>query len=385
MKKILVITLTVLAIMSFKGIDLVGNEFKIVGTVSSDFNGQKVFLAKSINEDVMSKLDSTIVKNGKFTFNGVADKPEQRLIYFEEKLMDGQIAIYTEKGNITVNVNAEDIPKSVIGGTLNNNALAKLNVMLIEVGKKEEAFKNEHMDNFSKAKSEGDTETQNKIIKEYSKLTKENNKNYIAFIEENPNSLICAELFPVILKDQDVKAKDLKPIYDKMGPAPKATEMGQKVETYLNQMLANEKAMEATEVGKTAPDFSAATPNGKTLSLKQAKGKVTIIDFWASWCGPCRKENPNVVAMYNKLHDKGLNIIGVSLDKDDAKWKAAIEKDNLTWQHISNLQGWDEPIAVQYGVTSIPATVILDKNGVIVARNLRGEELKAKIEELLAE
>lgn len=385
MKKILVITLTVLAIMSFKGIDLVGNEFKIVGTVSSDFNGQKVFLAKSINEDVMSKLDSTIVKNGKFTFNGVADKPEQRLIYFEEKLMDGQIAIYTEKGNITVNVNAEDIPKSVVGGTLNNNALAKLNVMLIEVGEKEEAFKNEHMDNFSKAKSEGDTETQNRIIKEYSKLTKENNKNYIAFIEENPNSLICAELFPVILKDQDVKAKDLKPIYDKMGPAPKATEMGQKVETYLNQMLANEKAMEATEVGKTAPDFSAATPNGKTLSLNQAKGKVTIIDFWASWCGPCRKENPNVVAMYNELHDKGLNIIGVSLDKDDAKWKGAIEKDNLTWQHISNLQGWDEPIAVQYGVTSIPATVILDKNGVIVARNLRGEELKAKVKELLAE
>lgn len=385
MKKILVITLTVLAIMSFKGIDLVGNEFKIVGTVSTDFNGQKVFLAKTINEDVMSKLDSTIVKNGKFTFNGVADKPEQRLIYFEEKLMDGQIAIYTEKGNITVNVNAEDIPKSVVGGTLNNNALAKLNVMLIEVGKKEEAFKNEHMDNFSRAKSEGDTETQNRIIQEYSKLTKENNKNYIAFIEENPNSLICAELFPVILKDQDVKAKDLKPIYDKMGPAPKATEMGQKVETYLNQMLANEKAMEATEVGKTAPDFSAATPNGKTLSLNQAKGKVTIIDFWASWCGPCRKENPNVVAMYNELHDKGLNIIGVSLDKDDAKWKGAIEKDNLTWQHISNLQGWDEPIAVQYGVTSIPATVILDKNGVIVARNLRGEELKAKVKELLAE
>ncbi|WP_417369226.1 redoxin domain-containing protein [Flavobacterium beibuense] len=385
MKKILVITLTVLAIMSFKGIDLVGNEFKIVGTVSSDFNGQKVFLAKSINDDVMSKLDSTIVKNGKFTFNGVADKPEQRLIYFEEKLMDGQIAIYAEKGNITINVNAEDIPKSVVGGTLNNNALAKLNVMLIEVGEKEEAFKNEHMDNFSKAKSEGDTETQNRIIQEYSKLTKENNKNYIAFIEENPNSLICAELFPVILKDQDVKAKDLKPIYDKMGPAPKATEMGQKVETYLNQMLANEKAMEATEVGKTAPDFSASTPNGKTLSLNQAKGKVTIIDFWASWCGPCRKENPNVVAMYNELHDKGLNIIGVSLDKDDAKWKGAIEKDNLTWQHISNLQGWDEPIAVQYGVTSIPATVILDKNGVIVARNLRGEELKAKVKELLAE
>ena len=141
--------------------------------------------------------------------------------------------------------------------------------------------------------------------------------------------------------------------------------------------------MTAIVIGKPAPNFSAPSPEGKTISLKESLGKVTIIDFWASWCGPCRAENPNVVAMYNELHDKGLNIIGVSLDKDATKWKEAIAKDKLTWAHVSNLKFWDEPIAKQYNVQSIPATFILDAKGNIVAKDLRGDALKAKVKELL--
>lgn len=111
---------------------------------------------------------------------------------------------------------------------------------------------------------------------------------------------------------------------------------------------------------------------------------MTIIDFWASWCAPCRKENPNVVALYNELHPKGLNIIGVSLDKDAAKWKEAIAKDKLAWTHVSNLMQWEDPIAKQYEIESIPSTVVLDAKGNIVARDIFGAELKAKILELLA-
>lgn len=119
------------------------------------------------------------------------------------------------------------------------------------------------------------------------------------------------------------------------------------------------------------------------ISLKESLGKVTLIDFWASWCAPCRQENPSVVALYAELHGKGLNIISVSLDNDATKWKAAIAKDKLSWTQVSNLKEMQDPIALQYGVTQIPTTILVDSNGKIVARDLFGEDLKEKILELL--
>ena len=119
------------------------------------------------------------------------------------------------------------------------------------------------------------------------------------------------------------------------------------------------------------------------ISLKESLGKVTLIDFWASWCAPCRQENPSVVALYAELHGKGLNIISVSLDNDADKWKAAISKDNLSWTQVSNLKEMQDPIALQYGVTQIPTTILVDSNGKVVARDLFGEDLKEKILELL--
>ncbi|QBZ99071.1 Thiol-disulfide oxidoreductase ResA [Flavobacterium sangjuense] len=112
-------------------------------------------------------------------------------------------------------------------------------------------------------------------------------------------------------------------------------------------------------------------------------GKATLIDFWASWCGPCRQENPNVVALYNEFHNKGLNIISVSLDEDAADWKEAIAEDKLTWTHVSNLKEMKDPIALQYGVTQIPTTFLLDVSGKVVAVDLRGEALNAKVKKLL--
>ncbi|WP_293891052.1 TlpA disulfide reductase family protein [Flavobacterium sp.] len=136
-------------------------------------------------------------------------------------------------------------------------------------------------------------------------------------------------------------------------------------------------------VGQPAPDFKAPTPEGKLGSLKESLGKATLIDFWASWCAPCRQENPNVVALYNDFHGKGLNIISVSLDEDAAKWKDAIAKDKLIWTQVSNLKEMQDPIALQYGVTQIPTTFLLDASGKVVAVDLRGDNLKVKIKELL--
>lgn len=132
-----------------------------------------------------------------------------------------------------------------------------------------------------------------------------------------------------------------------------------------------------------APDFKAPTPNGKLVSLTENLGKATLIDFWASWCSPCRQENPNVVSLYNEFHSKGLNIISVSLDENKGSWTKAIEEDKLSWTQVSNLKEMKDPIALQYGVTQIPTTFLLDASGKIVAIDLRGDDLKAKVKALL--
>lgn len=134
--------------------------------------------------------------------------------------------------------------------------------------------------------------------------------------------------------------------------------------------------------GTTAPDFTFNTPDGKPIALSSFKGKVTLVDFWASWCGPCRKENPNVLRLYKKYHAKGFEILGVSLDDNKEKWMTAIQKDGLVWNHVSDLKGWDSEACKLYGIEAIPFTVLLDKEGKILAKSLRGPALEKKLAEL---
>ena len=232
------------------------------------------------------------------------------------------------------------------------------------------------MNTLKAEKRTNDTARVNQIMKEYNSFQEDMNKVSVKFIKENKNAYLSVLLLENFLMRQYLTPEEVKGYYEKLDKSLLETKSAKNIKKVLDSMTGN-------TLGKPAPNFSAPSPEGKTISLKESLGKVTIIDFWASWCGPCRAENPNVVAMYNELHDKGLNIIGVSLDKDAAKWKEAIAKDKLTWAHVSNLKFWDEPIAKQYNVQSIPATFILDAKGNIVAKDLRGDALKAKVKELL--
>lgn len=137
-------------------------------------------------------------------------------------------------------------------------------------------------------------------------------------------------------------------------------------------------------IGGYPPDFMQEDPNGQPLRLSDFKGRYLLLDFWASWCGPCRRENPNVVKLYNKHKDKGFEILGISLDNNKQRWLNAIEKDQLTWPQISDLKGWSNVVAQQYQVTSIPKTFLLDPEGKIIGVNLRGPSLEAKLEEIFS-
>jgi peroxiredoxin len=227
-----------------------------------------------------------------------------------------------------------------------------------------------------------DTITINKLMKEYQVLQKAGMDFYVKFAESNPKALISALIVDSMLNDPSVDLVRAKKIFASFSPELKKYKPGKSIQSKLDKIAKPIAA--AAEVGTIAPDFSAPNPEGKSISLKESLGKVTIIDFWASWCNPCRAENPNVVALYNEFHSKGLNIIGVSLDKDAKKWKEAIAKDKLTWNQVSNLKDFEDPIAVTYGINAIPSTFILDAKGTIVAKDLRGAELKAKVAALLA-
>ena len=156
-----------------------------------------------------------------------------------------------------------------------------------------------------------------------------------------------------------------------------------RLEKFKAEKAVKDEALKSLSPGSLAPDFSLNTPDGKPFKLSDSRGKVVLLDFWASWCGPCRRANPGVVALYNRFKSKGFTIVGVSLDDDADKWKAAIEADGLTWTHVSDLMKWSNQAAKLYKVESIPTSFLLNKTGHIIGRDLEGEELVKKIEENL--
>ncbi len=383
MKKILMLFTVITVIISCKKAG--ENEYFISGTVKGIADGKTVVLEKQDEMGQFVPLDTVKVKDGKFTMKGSAKEPEIMLLQVEA--IQGKVPFVLENGDINVVVDKDSLQKSKLSGTFNNDVFSKFNDDLTkfqkDFQKKLTNFQNANMAKMKGAQEAKDTITINKLMKEYQGIQKEGMEFYVKFAEGNPKALLSALILDSMLNDPAADLVRVKKIYAGFSPELKKYKPGKSIQSKLDKIANPVTVDPAANVGSVAPDFKGPNPEGKSISLKQSLGKVTIVDFWASWCKPCRAENPNVVALYAKYHDKGLNILSVSLDKEASAWKAAIAKDKLTWNHVSNLKEFEDPIALQYGINAIPSIYILDAKGVIIAKDLRGEELNAKIASLL--
>lgn len=367
----------------------------IEGEITGVKNGTTMYL-ETLNMlmNGTEVLDSTVVTNGVFKF----ERPIENIEYgfFQIKDKPGKVPVILEEGTIKAVIDGEHLEKSTVSGTYNNQEFVNhLNESTADqakiadfMGKAQELTSKDSVPNPA---------LQQQLAEEYKGILEEILAKDDNYIDNNPKSFLSVVLIAQKLLDPMADIEKLKAKFEKLDKSIQKTAVGKKVQLDLKRppipsmKVMEEKdpedtASEIPQVGEKAPNFTAPDINGNKVSLKESLGKVTIIDFWASWCGPCRQESPNMVSLYKKYSKKGLQIVGVSLDKpgEADKWKQAITVDKLyNWVNVSNLMHWQEPIAQRYGIRSIPATYILDENGIILAKNLRGGELEDKIHELL--
>ena len=350
------------------------NGYIINGTIDESLVNRNVKLMKfDDNKDII--IDSTSIQKGEITLKGTVDKPD--IYYITIDGVAGNMPIIIENEKMTITFYKDSLLKSVVKGSKENDLL-KIYYDDSEVLRMKNAQLGQQ---YRVAKESNDSLKMTEIRSAFDNMLEASNKKFIELIKSNTNLITSAAILENMLRSKQITAKNTEEIFNTFSEKVLSSRFGESIKELL--------AVSSTEVGNLAPNFTAPNPKGEPVSLYDIKGKVTIIDFWAAWCGPCRRENPNVVKVFEKYHDKGLEIIGVSLDgspkQEDAKaaWIEAIEKDNLTWHQVSNLSFFNDPIAKQYNIQAIPATFILDSEGNIIAKNLRGEALEAKIAELL--
>jgi len=352
--------------------------YSIAGNLTGEVeNGTKVFLRQIGDNGQPVDIDTTTVENGKFTFTGQADVPEMHLIAVD-KLMGG-IALMLENGEIQLTAQKDSISFAKVEGTPQNEVFSDYMEQQKEISFRAQSIQ----EDMQKANISKDTATAISLRDEMMELQDEYKNFELKYIEDHPDALISALLIDRAIGGRAVTAEEAQGMYDALSPEIKKTKTAQKISEKLEAQKQAEANEKNTSIGAKAPNFSAPNPEGKELALNDVLGKVTLVDFWAAWCKPCRAENPNVLEVYNKYHDKGLNIIGVSLDRTAEAWKKAIVDDRLPWHQVSNIAYFNDPIAKLYNVDAIPAAFLLDENGVIVAKNLRGPALEQKVAELL--
>jgi peroxiredoxin len=331
--------------------------------------GGKVYLAKVVN-DQLSKIDSTIIEDGKFLFRGSVTKPELYFLLFENN-KKAQIQFIVENSDIKITADLGSKNAPVVKGSSQHDILNNFDEVMKAF---KERSKNMQQD-YGVAKQANDETKMEVIVNDYNAMEKEKKHATKNYIKKHKSSFAAAV---IVSKQRLNEVEDIDNILSVLDIKLLKLDILKGIKEKANKL--KKVALE-----KTAPDFTLNDTEGKAVNLSSLYGKgYILIDFWASWCGPCRAENPHVVEAYNEFKDRGFEIVGVSLDRANVDgWKKAIADDKLTWIQLIDWTNGKAAVADMYAVTGIPMNFLLNKKGKIIAKGLRGKALKEKLGELI--
>ncbi|WP_207422012.1 TlpA disulfide reductase family protein [Desertivirga brevis] len=355
--------------------------FKIQGKVGNIGSPAKIFLTYS--KEGAQVADSALLRDGAFSFSGTTD-----LITYATLVLDYKgvgisnlnrktkidvLPIYLVEGT-TIIKSADSLSNAVTTGTKTNEDGQRYSKLLKGINEKIVALNHEYETAPPEKKTSQDF--LQGLQSRYDVFQQERSEINRKFIKENPDSFISFMALYTIA-GQSPEGPEVEAIFNSLSSSIRESREA----AAFKKALDNSKR---TSVGAIAMDFTQADPTGKLVKLSNFRGKYVLLDFWASWCGPCRQENPNVVKAFNSYKDRNFTILSVSLDRENGKeaWLKAIDNDKLTWTHVSDLKFWNNEAAVKYGIRSIPQNFLIDPNGKIIAKNLRGEELQSYLSDL---
>jgi peroxiredoxin len=351
----------------FQNVQGIGS-YRLIGYIKGA-EGVAISLIKNVGNSQVN-MNAAIVKDGKFLMEGKAiEYPE--MVFLTTPGKRERSSFFLENSEITITGHLDSLSKATIAGSKTQDEFKKyLTAIDAFRGNFESTIKD-----MTAARQSKDSVQIAKLQKDIDGIMSKVKAIQKDFIKNNPQSYAT----PVILQGlvNTMSSNEIESILNAMDPGVARTSVALQIKERV-------MALKAVDIGQKAPDFTLNDANGIPVSLSSKIGsKLLLIDFWAAWCGPCRMENPNLVEVYNRYNPKGFEVFGVSLDRKKEDWEKAIVADKLSWIQVSDLLYWNSAAAKLYAVQSIPANFLLDQNGIIIAKNLRGEELKNKVKELL--
>jgi len=341
---------------------------QIRGTINGISSGNVKLDAIVFGQTV--SFDSQLA-SGKFEFSINQPSPTAYTLYLPNHPSAGSVTLFCDHGTIDLLAKDGNLQQATMTGSTSQKEWQEYNQSVNPIDRQMRTV-SDYFDELAAAGKLAGSE--DSLRTRYSELSSAKETTIANWILSNPGSYVAP--FVIALNYlNDPKVEILQPLYDPLTEAAKSSYYGKSVGETV-------KRLGVTKIGSVAPGFSQEDPNGIPITLESFRGRYVLLDFWASWCGPCRQENPNLVRTYEKFKDR-MAILGISLDNKKEPWLKAINDDRLTWAQVSDLKGWANTVAGQYGVKSIPANFLLDPEGRIIAKGLRGPQLERKLSELL--